>query len=42
MAGNVNKRVTVQASMGTNARPYLKNYQNKKGWGHDSSDRARA
>jgi hypothetical protein len=31
--GNVNRRITVQASPGINVRPYLKNTQSRKGWG---------
>jgi hypothetical protein len=39
--GGIGRRIPVQASLGINMRPYLKN-KAKKGWGHGSSCRVPA
>jgi hypothetical protein len=39
---SINRKIVIQASSGMRARPYLKNNECKKSWGHGSSDRAPA
>jgi hypothetical protein len=42
-AGSINRRITVQADLSVNVRPYLKKIpESKKGWGHSLSGRAPA
>jgi hypothetical protein len=38
--GGTSKKIKIQASLGRNVRPHLKNNESKKGWGSGSSDRA--
>jgi hypothetical protein len=40
--GRVNRKIIVQAGLVVNMRPYLKNNQIKKGWGHGSRGRVLA
>jgi hypothetical protein len=39
---SINRRMEVQLSLIINSRPYSKNAQGQKGWGHDSSGRVPA
>jgi hypothetical protein len=42
LLGSINRKITVQASLGINAKPYLKNNQIKKGWEHGLSGKGSA